>query len=115
MKYNINEVKSIFTKQICSHTMHKVTYFCNGVSENLTIKMCGSMQFRSLNPASKLYIPSTIEGSCSSQPFGQIKNGLFTGKLACTFSKTKNFSNLDFNHEFQIQLRIYFHPKKFEK
>ena len=63
MKYNINEAKSIFTKQISSHSMHKVTYFCNGVSENLTIKMCGSMQFRSLNLASKLYIPSTIDGS----------------------------------------------------
>ena len=84
MKYNINEAKSIFTKQICSHSMHKVTYFCNGVSENLTIKMCGSMQFRSLNLASKLYIPSTIDRSCSAQPFGQIKNGLVSGQLACT-------------------------------
>ena len=67
MKYNINDAKSNFTKQICSHSMHKVTYFCNGVSENLTIKMCGSMQFRSLNPASKLYIPSIIEESCQAK------------------------------------------------
>ena len=88
MKYNINEVKSIYTRQICSHSMHKVTYFCNGVSENLTIKMCGSMQFRSLNPTSKLYIPSTIDRSCSAQPFEQIKNRLVYGRLTCTSSKT---------------------------
>ena len=53
MKYNINKAISIFAKQICSHSMH--TYFCNGVSENLPIKMYGGMQFRSLNPTSKLY------------------------------------------------------------
>ena len=87
MKCNINAVKSIFTRQICSHSMHKFTYFCNGVSENLTIKMCGSMQFRSLNPASKLYIPSTINGTCSAQPFVKIKDMLVSGRLDCTSNK----------------------------
>ena len=39
----------------------------------------------------KLYIPSTINilKRCSPKPFGQTKNGLVSGRLACTSSKTE--------------------------
>jgi hypothetical protein len=39
----------------------------------------------------KLYIPSTIniKKRCSPKPFGQTKNGLVSGRLAYTSSKTE--------------------------
>ena len=40
---------------------------------------------------SKLYIPSNLNISkrCSPKPFGQTENGLVSGRLACTSSKTE--------------------------
>ena len=41
-------------------------------------------------PASKLYIPNTtltIEKRCSPNSFEQIKNGIVSGRLACTYIK----------------------------
>ena len=47
--------------------------------------------FRLFMNESKLYIPSsvTFEKRCSPKPFGQTKNGLVSGRLACTSSKTE--------------------------
>ena len=55
------------------------------------------------------YYTHLKEAGSSAQSFGQIKNGLVSGRLACTSSQ---IFNLDFNPEFSIQVRMYFHPKK---
>ena len=41
--------------------------------------------------SSKLYIPSTINTgkSCLENIFGQVNDGLVSGRLACTLSKTE--------------------------
>ena len=44
-------------------------------------------------------------------PFGQTKNGLLSGRLACTSSKTEilnKVKNLDFNPEFSINSECFF-------
>ena len=45
---------------------------------------------------SKFYIPSTINiwKRCSPKPFGQTKNGLVSGRLACTSSKTEMLNKI---------------------
>ena len=53
---------------------------------------------------SKLYTPSTINIE-KELLFGQIENGLVSGRLA-----TSTCSKLDFNPEFLIQFKMYFHP-----
>ena len=53
----------------------------------------------------KLHIPITIAivfGSGLVKPFGQMINGLDSGRLACTSSKTQNLK--DYSKE-------YFHPE----
>ena len=53
-----------------------------------------------------------IEEIWSVQPFGQMKNGLNSGRLACSTSskilELKQYSNLDFNPGFSIQFKMYF-------
>ena len=42
-----------------------------------------------------------------------LKNGLVSGKKACTSSKTwnqKQYNNTDFTPEFSIQFRMFFRP-----
>ena len=68
------------------------------------LKMFWTFVFRS-----KLYIPSMyykhIEKWCSSKPFGQTKNWLVSGRLACTSSKTELLNKIEiqiFIPEFSI-------------
>ena len=53
--------------------------------------------------AENLYIPSilkTFEKRCSPKPFKQTKNGLVSGRLACTSSKTEILNKIDIIPEF---------------
>ena len=50
----------------------------------------------------KLYIPSIIN---TEQIFGQIKNGLVSGRLACTSSNPKNLRSIKFSFSEMKSLR----------
>ena len=53
----------------------------------------------------------TFEKRCSPKPFGLTKNGLISGRLACTSSKTKINRNLDFNPKVSNYFRMFFCTK----
>ena len=63
-----------------------------------------SRQFWPLLQSYTSQVLMSVSKKCSPKPFGQTKNGLVSGRLACTSSKTdwyiKQNRNLDFNPEF---------------
>ena len=55
-----------------------------------------------------------FENRCSPKPFGQTQNGLVSGRLACTSSKTEIFNKIRIQIlilNFQVNLKWFFHPK----
>ena len=55
-----------------------------------TKTICVQIIFRSCSQKSYTsQVVNTLEKRCSPKPFGQTKNGLVSGRLACTSSKTE--------------------------
>ena len=81
------------------------------------LSLHGSSRYSNTLPAPKVYIPRTtnIWKKVLTKAIWADKNGLVSGRLAQTSSKTeilhKQNRNLDFNPEFSSWYRIFFHPK----